>query len=53
MSNEIVAVQRLSLLQAAGEPTPDGSFTDQLPLDASGRLDSVKASLTAAKSKRS
>ena len=53
LSNEIVAVQRLSLLQAAGEPTPDGSFTDQLPLDASGRLDSVKASLTAAKSKRS
>ena len=53
LSSEIVAVQRLSLLQAAKEPIPDGSFTDQLPLDASGRLDSVKASLAAAKSKES
>ena len=50
LSSEIVAVQRLCLLQAADEPMPDGTIADQLPLDATKRLDLVKASLVLAES---
>ena len=41
---EVVAVQRLALLQAAGEDQPTGSCEDELPLDRSQRAAQVKAS---------
>ena len=41
---EVVAVQRLALLQAAGEDQPTGSCVDELPLDRSQRAAQVKAS---------
>ena len=41
---ETVAVQRLSLLQAAGEPVPSGDETDQLPLDAEERVARIRSS---------
>ena len=41
---EVVAVQRLALLQAAGEDQPTGSCEDELPLDKTQRADQVKAS---------
>ena len=46
LSEEIVAIQRLSLLQAAEEPLPTGSDLDQLPLDAAERVKLVRASLS-------
>ena len=45
LTSEIVAVQRLSLLQAVGEPLPSGGAEDQLPLDIDARAKSIKASL--------
>ena len=45
LSTEIVAVQRLSLLQAVDEPIPTGGPSDQLPLDIDARVQRVKASL--------
>ena len=45
LTSEIVAVQRLSLLQAVGEPLPIGGAEDQLPLDIDARAKSIKASL--------
>ena len=45
LSEEIVAIQRLSLLQASEEPEPTGSDLDQLPLDAAERVKFVRASL--------
>ena len=40
---EIVSIQRLALLQVAGEPLPSGGAEDQLPGDAHDRLSLVKA----------
>ena len=37
LSEQIVAVQRLAVLQAAGEPLATGGPDDQLPLDAGVR----------------
>ena len=45
LTSEIVAVQRLSLLQAVGEPLPSGGAEDQLPLDINVRAQAIKASL--------
>ena len=45
LTEEIVPVQRLSILQAAGEPVPNGTIADQLPLYACARLAAVKAAL--------
>ena len=50
LSEEIVPVQRLSMLQAASEPVPTGTVADQLPRDAGKRLLKVKASLAICKS---
>ena len=41
---EIVAVQRLALLQAVGEPLPTGTAQDQLPADVAVRISIIKAS---------
>ena len=38
LSEEIVAVQRLALLQVVGEPLPTGGVQDQLPADAAVRV---------------
>ena len=43
--SEIVPIQRLAILQAAGEPVPTGGEEDQLPLDADIRVALIKASL--------
>ena len=43
LSEEIVAIQRLALLQAAGEPLPTGGAHDQLPADASVRVALIRA----------
>ena len=45
LTEEIFAVQRLSLLQAANEPAPSGGIEDDLPLDIGKRVDLIKASL--------
>ena len=45
LSEEIFAIQRLSLLQAANEPAPSGGIEDDLPLDIGKRVDLIKASL--------
>ena len=45
LTEEIVPVQRLAILQAAGEPVPTGTIADQLPLDACERVVAVKAAL--------
>ena len=45
MIEEIVAVQRLVLLQAVGEPAPTGTAEDDLPLDADVRAALVQTSL--------
>ena len=45
LSEEIVAVQRLALLQVAGEPLPTGGFQDQLPADADVRVAMFKATM--------
>ena len=42
LSEQIVAVQRLAVLQAAGEPLPTGGPEDQLPADAVVRVALVK-----------
>ena len=42
---EVVAIQRLSLLQAIGEPLPTGTDQDQLPADASVRVALIRAEL--------
>ena len=42
---EVVAIQRLSLLQAVGEPLPTGADQDQLPADVSVRVALVRAKL--------
>ena len=46
LTEEIVAIQRLSLLQAANEPIPSGTTKDDLPLDVERRCDLVRATLT-------
>ena len=45
LSEEIVAIQRLSLLQAADEPAPSGNEKDHLPIDIEKRVVKIKASL--------
>ena len=45
LTEEIVPIQRLALLQSVNEPLPTGGLEDQLPLDAVKRLDLVKAAL--------
>ena len=45
LCEEIVAIQRLSLLQAADESAPCGNEKDQLPLDIENRVVKIKASL--------
>ena len=48
--NEVVAVQRLALLQAFGEKKPTGTDEDSLPFDVAKRVEKVQAgflSLTA------
>ena len=46
--SEIVPIQRLAILQAAGEPAPTGGVEDQLPLhaDADVHIALIKASLS-------
>ena len=46
LSEEIVAIQRLALLQAAGEPLPTGGVHDQLPADASVRVALIRAAMS-------
>ena len=46
LTEEIVAIQRLSLLQAASEPVPSGTVKDDLPLDVERRCDLIRATLT-------
>ena len=41
---QIVPVQRLAILQSAGEPLPTGGIEDQLPVDVSARVDLIKIS---------
>ena len=41
--NEVVAVQRLSLLQAAGEKMPTGTEEDNLPVDVGKRISEIGA----------
>ena len=42
---EVVAIQRLALLQAAGQPLPTGTDQDQLPADVTVRVALIKAAL--------
>ena len=46
LQEEQVAIQRLSILQAAGEPLPTGGTEDQLPVDAEVRVALVKAAMS-------
>ena len=41
--NEVVAVLRLSLLQAAGEKMPTGTEEDNLPVDVGKRISKIGA----------
>ena len=41
--NEVVAVQRLSLLQAAGEKMPTGTEEDNMPFDVGKRISEIGA----------
>ena len=45
LGEKVVAIQRLSLLHAVGEPLPTGTDQDQLPADASVRVALVRAKL--------
>ena len=45
LSEEIVAVQRLALLQVAGEPLPTGGAEDHLPDDAGVRVAQIRAAM--------
>ena len=44
LMEQIVPVQRLAILQSAGEPLPTGGIEDQLPVDVSARVDLIKIS---------
>ena len=44
LSEEIVAVQRLALLQVAGDPLPSGGPEDHLPANAVARVATILAS---------
>jgi hypothetical protein len=45
LSEEIVAIQRLALLQSTGEPLPTCGVHDQLPADASVRVALIRVAL--------
>ena len=45
LSEEMVAVQRLALLQVAGEPLPTGGAEDHLADDARVRVAQIRAAL--------
>ena len=38
LTEQIVSVQRLAILQAVGEPLPTGGQADELPLDVNARV---------------
>ena len=42
LSEEWVAIQRLSVLQAANDPVPTGGIKDQLPVDLKARVAIIK-----------
>ena len=46
LSEEIVPIHRLALLQASNEPMPTGDLLDEMPLNVKSRVACVKATLT-------
>ena len=46
LSEKIVPIHRLALLQASNEPMPTGDLLDEMPLNVKSRVACVKATLT-------